>query len=53
MMPINCENASRDISSSTAGFQPKSFITPETRSASDYKAVVVGLYVVPGFCLGL
>ena len=43
MMPTNCENASSNIPSSTA----------DTRSASDHKAVAVGLYGVPGSGLGL
>ena len=52
MMPTNCENASSNIPSSTADFLPKKFTTPETRSASDHKAVVVGLYGIPGSGLG-
>lgn len=48
MMLTNCENVSSNIPSSTTDFQPKQFTTPETRSASDHKAVVVGLNGVPG-----
>ena len=31
-----------------ADLQPNQFTTPKVRSASDHKAVVVGLYGVPG-----
>ncbi len=48
MMPTNCENTSSNMPRSTADLQPNQFITPEFRSASDHKAVVVGLYGVPG-----
>ena len=47
-MPINCENASSNMPGSTSDLQPNQFTTPEMRSASDHKAVVVGLYGVPG-----
>lgn len=48
MIPINGENASSNIPSSMADLQPKQSTTPETLSASNRKAVVVGLYGVPG-----
>lgn len=48
MTPTNCEKASTNIPSSVADLQPNQFTTPESRSASDHKAVVVGLYGVPG-----
>jgi len=48
MMPTNCEKTSSNMPRSTADLQPNQFTTPEFRSASDHKAVVVGLYGVPG-----
>ena len=47
-MPTNCENASSNMPGSTSDLQPNQFTPPEIRSASDHKAVVVGLYGVPG-----
>ncbi|KAK3171839.1 hypothetical protein OEA41_003923 [Lepraria neglecta] len=47
-MPANCENASSNRPGLTADLQLNQFTTPEIRSASDHKAVVVGLYGVPG-----
>ena len=48
MMPTNCENASSSIPRSTADLQLNQLTTPEIRSASDHKGVVVGLYGIPG-----
>ena len=48
MMPTNCENASSNIPGSTADLQLNQLAAPEIRSASDHKAVVIGLYGVPG-----
>lgn len=48
MMPTNCENASSNMPGSTADLQPNQSTIPEIGSASDHKAVVVGLYGVPG-----
>ncbi len=48
MMPTNCENALSNIPGSTADLQLNQFTTFEIRSTSDHKAVVVGLYGVPG-----
>ena len=48
MTSTNCEKASSNIPSSMADLQPNQFTTPEIRSASDHKAVVVGLYGIPG-----
>lgn len=48
MTSTDGENASSTMPGSTVNFQPNQFTSPEVRSASDYKAVVVGLYGVPG-----
>lgn len=48
MMPNNCENAPSNVPGSTADIQPNQFRTPEMQSDSDHKAVVVGLYGLPG-----
>lgn len=48
MMPTKCENVSSNIPGSMADLQLNKFPTPEIRSASDHKAVVVGLYGIPG-----
>jgi len=48
MMPTNSENASSDMTGLTTGPQLNQSTASETRSASNDKAVVVGLYGVPG-----
>ena len=48
MIPTDCGNASSNIPTSTADIQLDLVTPPETRSASDRRAVVVGLYGVPG-----
>lgn len=48
MMSANCENASSNVSGSMADLQLNQPTTPENRSAFDHKAVVVGLYGIPG-----
>jgi uracil phosphoribosyltransferase/adenylate kinase/phosphoserine phosphatase len=48
MMPINCDNASSSMPGPTADPLPNQSTVPENRSASNDKAVVVGLYGVPG-----
>ena len=48
MMPTNCENASSSMPDPTADPQLNQSIALESRSASNNKAVVVGLYGVPG-----
>ena len=47
-MPTNCENASSSMPGPTADPQPNQSTALESRSASNNKAVVVGLYGVPG-----
>ncbi|KAL2037605.1 hypothetical protein N7G274_009718 [Stereocaulon virgatum] len=48
MIATNCGNASSDLPTLTADVQLDRATTTEPRSASDHKAVVVGLYGVPG-----
>ena len=48
MTYINCENASSNIPGSMADLQLNRLKTPENRSASDHKSIIVGLYGVPG-----
>jgi len=48
MMPTNCENAFGSMQGPTADPQLNQSTTLESRSASNDKAVVVGLYGVPG-----
>ena len=48
MMPTNCENATSSIPGPTADPQLNQSTALESRSASNNKAVVVGLYGVPG-----
>ena len=48
MMSTDGESASSTIAGSTENSQPNQFTAPEVRSSSDHKAVVVGLYGVPG-----
>ena len=48
MMPANRENASSNIVSPMADLQLKQSKAPEILAASDHKAIVVGLYGVPG-----
>lgn len=47
-MSANHRNTSSNIPSSTVNPQLVQDITPGTGSASDHKAVIVGLYGVPG-----
>ncbi len=47
-MPTICENASSDTPSLTADPQPNQSTPSELRPAPDRKAVVVGLYGLPG-----
>ena len=47
-MPTICENASSDTPSLTADLQPNQSTPSELRSAPDRKAIVVGLYGLPG-----
>jgi hypothetical protein len=48
MMPTNCENASSSMPGPTTDPQLNQSTALESRSASNNKAVVVGLYGVPG-----
>ncbi|KAL9124883.1 MAG: hypothetical protein Q9217_005841 [Psora testacea] len=48
IMPTNCEDASSNTLGSMADLQLDKSKTPEIRSTSDHKPVVVGLYGVPG-----
>jgi len=48
MMPTDCENASSSMPGPTADPQLNQSTANETRSASNDKGVVVGLYGVPG-----
>ncbi|OCL13444.1 hypothetical protein AOQ84DRAFT_372188 [Glonium stellatum] len=47
-MPTNCQNTSTDTLNLTTDHELNQSTAPETRSASNDKAVVVGLYGVPG-----
>ena len=47
-MPLDCESASSNVPGSMANLQRIQLATPEIRSAFDPKAVVVGLYGIPG-----
>ena len=48
MMSTNSESPSNDIPDPIPNIQPNHSTTPGTQSASDHKAIVVGLYGVPG-----
>lgn len=48
MMSANFKNASSHIPGSMADLQPNHSATSDIQSASDHKAVVVGLYGIPG-----
>ena len=48
MMSANFKNASINIPGSMADLQPNHSATSDIESASDHKAVVVGLYGLPG-----
>lgn len=48
MMPENCENVSSSMPSQTADHPPNQPSTPESFSPPYKKAVVVGLYGIPG-----
>ena len=48
MMSTSFKNTSSNITASMAGLQLNHPATPEIQSASDHKAVVVGIYGIPG-----
>jgi len=48
MMPANCENTLSSMQGLTEDPQLNQWTANETRSASNDKAVVIGIYGVPG-----